>query len=451
MGESLGWIKETRLTQDRINNAFMNESAHSPFSLPSRECGKPWTMTARWVLPVEGQPLAGGCLVIQGEQIVAVLPRRPGRIDVDWGDAAIIPGMVNAHCHLDLSDLTSESMPGDFLQWLQAVVKHRANASPEQRQCAINKGIAQCVRFATTIVGDIADRGVSWELLGQAPLRAVVFYEMLGISRQRARQACHDEKAWRRGHGNSMAIRRGLSPHAPYSVRRSLVRATSALGRRKGVAVSMHVAESNYEPDLLEFGRGPLVDFLMGLGVWEPGALARNLEEILGYYKENEHFLLVHANYLPEHINLGPNCTVVVCPRTRRRFGHPCKRLESFRRAGVRIALGTDSLGSAPDLNLLAEARILLNDNPEFAPEGILKMMTLDGAQALGWDQEIGSLRPGKSADLVVLNLSRQSSDPFELVFDAGVAVQAVLFRGRWSFQTGNPPASQQAPLEQGP
>src|SRR5262249_13363073 len=139
-------------------------------------------------------------------------------------------------------------------------------------------------------------------------------------------------------------------------------------------------------------------------------------------------------NYLPWTSYYPDNCGLVYCPRTHAAFGHPRHSFREFLRCGIRVALGTDSLASNPDLNLLAEARYVYERYPDVPGETLLRMATLSGAGVLGWADETGSLTPGKSADLVVLPLPDVDvADPYKLVFDSDTSVRAVLFRGHWA------------------
>jgi len=150
----------------------------------------------------------------------------------------------------------------------------------------------------------------------------------------------------------------------------------------------------------------------------------------------NEHvdpLLLIHANYLESGAQIPASATIVYCPRTHAAFGHEPYPLGQLLAKGVRIALGTDSLASNPDLNVLAEARFLHKCFPEIAGSTVLHMATLAGAQALGWHRETGSLVPGKSADLVVVPLpTADAGDPHDLLLESQRRVKSVMFRGEW-------------------
>src|SRR5262249_32608442 len=149
-----------------------------------------WSITARWVFPVDSPPLERGVVVVQGERILAVEP--PGRrtADVDLGNAAILPGLVNAHTHLDLSGLRRQTPPGpDITDRLRAVSRQRRSQSAAQVEQGVRAGLAESLACGTTLLGDVSGQGLSWPVLAEAPVRAVVFHEILGLPRDRARLA----------------------------------------------------------------------------------------------------------------------------------------------------------------------------------------------------------------------------------------------------------------------
>jgi cytosine/adenosine deaminase-related metal-dependent hydrolase len=197
--------------------------------------------------------------------------------------------------------------------------------------------------------------------------------------------------------------------------------------------VAAHVAESREEIELLAHHIGPFVAFLSELGAWDPAGLVEGTDALLRMSSTAAPLLLVHGNYLDPSAPLPPGATVVYCPRTHAAFGHPPHPFRQLLRRGVRVALGTDSLASNPDLSVLAEARFLRRMAPEVPGALLLHLATLAGAEALGWGDQAGSLTPGKSADLVVVRLPQDGpDDPHELLLAGDGAVGAVLWRGRW-------------------
>jgi cytosine/adenosine deaminase-related metal-dependent hydrolase len=400
--------------------------------------GSPWTLTARWVFPADGPPLANGVVTIQGDTIAAVEPAEARGAEVNLGNAAFLPGLVNAHTHLDLSGAGGACPPTtDFTRWLRQVIAFRVGRSAEQVQTDIRAGLTQCVRHGVTLVGDIAAGGSSWTALTQASIRAVVFHELLGLSYERALAAMADAILWLDEHAVTPTCRAGLSPHAPYSVSAALFATAADLARRRKLPLAVHLAETEDELSLLAPDhRGPFVDFLKELGVWEPRELVASPEMVFDLCAPAKPRLFVHGNHLTP-LRRGRvrsrHSSLVYCPRTHAAFGHPRHPFREFLKRGMRIVLGTDSLASNPDLDILAEARFVAAHHPDLPGETLLRMITLDSAIALGWGEVTGSLTPGKSADVVVLGLpDQEEQDPYRLVFDSASPVQRVCFRGTW-------------------
>ena len=391
----------------------------------------PWSLTARWVFPVDRRPLELGVVVIDGEKIVAVEPNGTRDADIDLGDAAVLPGLVNAHTHLDLTGLRGAAPPSpDFPAWLREVVRYRRLRLPGQVQADVRDGIAECRRFGTTLVGDISADGGSWELLAKGLIRAVVFRELIGLSPARQGQLWPVIRRWLDERPAGPTCRAGISPHAPYSVNSSLFRTAA----RYGYPLAVHLAESAAEIELIERRTGPLVTFLEELGAWHPQALAPSVNWVLWQTVRASPLLYAHGNYLRPDAPIPPNATIVYCPRTHASFGHPPHPFREFLARGVRVAVGTDSLASNPDLDVLAEIRFLHRLYPDIPGGVLLRMATLSGAEALGWADETGSLATGKSADLVVVPLPPRDDEAHQLLLDSNLPVHRVLFRGRWVF-----------------
>jgi aminodeoxyfutalosine deaminase len=391
------------------------------------------TLTARWVFPVSGPFLERGTITIRGDKIEAVEPRGMRTPDEDLGNIAIIPGLVNAHTHLDLSGargLIPPTDPDHFTDWLRGVIAYRRTRTPEQIQADVRVGLAECLRSGTTLMGDITADGGSWDALAEAKTRAVVFREVIGVTRSgsdRWKQAV----IWVREHTSS-TCQSAYSPHAPYSVNQDVLMLSG--GCRQSVAI--HLAESPAELQLLEDRSGSFVDFLQELGLWDGAVLADSLAWVIEWTSrvfKPRPVLYVHGNYLPPDMPLRHHVSIVYCPRTHAAFHHPPHPFREFLARGVRVCLGTDSLASNPDLDILAEARFMRLRDPNFPGDWLLRMITLDGAEALGWADECGSLEPGKSADLVAVPLpNSDTADPHDLFLGEDAGERRTMFRGEW-------------------
>ncbi|GIW80444.1 MAG: chlorohydrolase [Gemmatales bacterium] len=393
-----------------------------------------WILGARWVVPVSSPPLKLGRISIEGERIVET-KEGGGPADVDLGNAVVFPGLVNCHTHLDLSGLAGQCPPtAAFPDWLRRVVKHRRSTGSTATEEHIRNGLEQVLRSGATLVGDIASQGVSFATLNKAPIWSVVFYELLGLTIERASAAENEAQRWLHGHWTATHTRQALSPHAPYSVRNTLYDAANRLARKHRLLLATHLAESQAEGELLRRQRGEFVPFLKELGVWDPSGLLRDWQEVVERMtRGGVRALLIHGNYLASCDWLPSHCTMVYCPRTHAAFGHGPHPFRDWLDRGIRVALGTDSLASNPDLDILEEVRFLARQCPDLDSAELLKMVTLNGAWALGFEHETGTLEAGKSADLAVIELGEEDvDDPYAAILKTTRPVSRVLWRGQW-------------------
>ena len=392
----------------------------------------PFSLRARWVFPVAGPPLRDAAVTIcQGRVIAVGSPPRDVPIE-DLGHTAIVPGLVNAHTHLEFSDLAGPiGRPGmGLVEWLGKVVRHRANAPVLGRWC-VEQGLRESVGHGVTTIGEIAQPGGSHDTYRASPCDGVIFLELIAPQVERIEAAL----AAARKHTTEMRRwQPGWSPHAPYDLLARVV----DLSLEHEIPLAMHLAESPEEIEFLRDGRGPFRELLESRGVWDSTARprgARPLDE-LHVLSRAHRALAIHGNYLDdEEITfLGRQrrqMAVVYCPRTHAWFAHARYPLEKLLAAGAIVALGTDSRASSPDLSLLAEMRHVAREFPEMSRATILELGTLGGARALGVDSQVGTLKPGKWANLAIVALPEAATaDPHELLLDAAGAVLATWVRG---------------------
>ena len=381
------------------------------------------TFTARWILPVSGPPLECGTITVRGELIESVGPAGVRIADEDFGNAIIIPGLVNAHTHLDLTGaagLTTPITGEPFPAWLMRVIDFRRSRTPERVDSDIQLGLKESLKHGVTLIGDIAAGGASWKHLAEAPLRAIVFWELIGTTLERFEQAQHTAMLGMAAHPNTPTCRWGRSPHAPYTVHK---RGYELAAGVPGIQ-AVHLAESSAEMKLLKMQSGPLRPFLQEMGVWVPDGLIRHPAEFLRTQPELRS-LFIHGNYLPADTPLTANQSLVVCPRTHLAFGHPPHPFREFLARGVNVCVGTDSLASNPDLDVLAELGELHRRYPDVPTDTLLRMGTIHGATALGFGDVCGTLEAGKSADFVVLE-GATADAPFT------ATERRTMFRGEW-------------------
>ncbi len=398
------------------------------------------TYRARWVW-TDGRWLENGRVTIAGGWIVAVATdRQPG--EVDLGDQILLPGLVNAHAHLEFSGL-AQPLPYDktFASWIRNVVQWRRGQTDADCRAAIQRGLDESARAGVAAVGEISTRpwdtslvageGANEGEFGEPRLpRIVVFREVLGLQPDaRAPQMAVARQHFALGHEVNLAAgsertlwSSGLSPHAPYSVSRELFADVVSLAQETNCPVAMHLAETLDELELLYSGTGPLAELFTEWGLWRPGQQAgfRSPLEVLEQLSPLTRVLVIHGNYLGnlelDYLAGRDQFTVVYCPRTHAYFQHDRYPLPAFLKRGIRVALGTDSRASNPDLNLLREVRHVASLYPEVAPAELMEMATRHGAEALGLDRIIGSIAPHKRAMFCVLPMSSSLRDPFEAV-----------------------------------
>jgi cytosine/adenosine deaminase-related metal-dependent hydrolase len=363
---------------------------------------------------------------------------------MDLGNVAIVPGFVNAHTHLELEPLVGSGRDeGDEISWLRQVVDQRRASTEESHRVAVRRNLSEAIAAGTTLLADTTTAGLSWGPIAEAPVRALVFSELIGLKRERGLETSDQAWRWLGSIRPEMQVaacaRPGLSPHAPYSTAGWLYYKSVA----SRMPLSTHLAELPEELRLLKNRDGPLRSFLEELGAWdddwEPIG-PRPSDYIRRGELRNADWLISHGTYLdpedfwqfrPEAAPDGHRVAVAFCPRTHARFGHAPHPYRALLKRGAIVCLGTDSLASTPSLSILDELRFLHRRDDSLSGQLLLTMATLFGAWALRADTTTGSLKPGKSADLAIVSLpDREEPDPFALLLESDLPVIATLFEG---------------------
>jgi cytosine/adenosine deaminase-related metal-dependent hydrolase len=384
-------------------------------------------LRARIVLPVCRPAIQDGAVVISGNRIAAVgswpeIKAHSTQRPVDLGAAILLPGLINAHCHLDYTGMTGLPAPRQFPDWIKSLFVLKAESSRADYTRAWLAGASMLARTGCTTVADIeAVPELLPEVWSGTPLRVASFLEMTGVRSGRAPAEILGAAAAKI---DSLRPRRGLaglSPHALYSTTAPLLRAAARMARQKKWRVTMHVAESAEEFEMFLHRRGAMFDWLEPRRAMSDCGLGTPLAQVERCGLLGKNFLAIHANYLlPSDIQAlaRSGASVVHCPRSHAYFRHhrfPCEELEA---AGVNVCLGTDSLASVclsrrqkPELSLLAEMRHFAAAHPAAAPDAIVRMATRNGARALGWQGRAGELSPGSRADLVSIPFAGRAAE----------------------------------------
>ena len=378
---------------------------------------------ARWVLPIAQPPIRNGWVAVEEGRIVDM-----GSTDEATPPIAILPGLVNAHTHLELSYLHNRIPPANgFGTWVREIMRLRATYPDPGHPDIIDaarRAIGDARATGTALFGDISNTLITVPLLREARRPARVFFELLGFTERdgnarvadaRARLQALDE-----GDGD---LRLSLAPHAPYSVSAELFRAIRAdLDRQAEGISSVHLGETPEEIELLRHGTGEIRSVLEDLGRWPadwraPGAAP--VEYLAGLGVLDRRMLAVHGVQFDgadlAHLR-ARNTTIVSCPRSNVYVGVGSPPLDSFYDAGVPVAFGTDSLASVADLDMFAELREARRIAPRLPARALLESATLVGARALGFGTELGSIEPGKRADLLAVGVPDDVSDVEEYV-----------------------------------
>src|SRR5687767_634590 len=396
------------------------------------------TFTADWILPIAGPPIRDGVVTVEGGRIVRV-GSGPASDAVALGNVAILPALVNAHTHLELSYLHQRVPPSTSLnEWVMALMALRRNytdpSAPEIIEAARN-AISQARATGTGLIGDVSNTLVTVPLLREAGVVANVFYELLGFSHPDPNGRVREARAAVEAVGiDADGVRVSLAPHAPYSVSSALFMAIRAdADAHPDSVTSVHLGESAAEVELLVQGSGPARDMLERLGVWTnewqiPGVSPTEYLAGLGFLSPDS--LVVHGVHFTSSDLArvkAAGSPLVSCPRSNTYVGVGTPPLASFYAAGVPVAFGTDSLASVADLNMfaeLAEARRIARDVPA---RDLLRSATLIGAQALRHDADYGSIEAGKRAALVAVRVPPTVSDVEEYLV-GGIKPDAVIW-----------------------
>jgi cytosine/adenosine deaminase-related metal-dependent hydrolase len=395
---------------------------------------------ARWLVPIAEPPIKDGWVALDRGRIVALGRPAPGghESERDLGDVAILPGVVNAHTHLELSYLRDQVPPaGDFVTWIRGVVdarRQRPDAKSPEIMDGVDAAIQESIACGTAIVGDISNTLVTFERLAESALAGVVFYELIRFAAEGAERAVTDAARQLDALVATDVVRAGLAAHAPYSVAPLMFRAIRAAARRDPLApCSVHLSESAEEVEFIKSGTGPWRTFLEEVRSWDPGWVAPGVSPV--QFLEDCGFL--DARVLAVHgVQMSPDdlsrlerrgATLVTCPRSNGHTGAGAPPLEDFYASGVRIAIGTDSLASAPDLNVFAELATMRALAPSIPATSLLESATWQGARALGFDAEFGTIEPGKRARLIAVAVPPGTSDVEEYLV-SGVSPEQI----RW-------------------
>jgi aminodeoxyfutalosine deaminase len=404
-------------------------------------------LRARTVVTMDGEPIDNGAVAVSENRIVDV-----GKFDeikkgntgeiVDLGEQALLPGLVNAHCHLDYTCLRGKIPPQKtFTDWIRAINAEKAKLSPKDYLASINEGFAEVRRFGTTTIANLT---AFPDLVPQitSPIRTWWFAELIDVRAPHRASEIVDLAIG----SLKCAQNWGLAPHALFTVSKNLYERCQEIAGRANVLLTTHLAESREEMEMFHNACGPLYDFLKGIGrpmndCGNETPLERFLDLVRGSLRAIEvnrpypSWIIAHLNELAGSDfelleKLKIKFHVVHSPRSHdyfKRSQFPFERLHSL---GFNICLGTDSLASNKTLSLFAEMRAFQRSEPGISPDEILKMVTVNPAMALHQENVIGRIRPGFYADLVAVQCS-ELDNPFEQIVGFNGSIDWIMVNGK--------------------
>ena len=398
---------------------------------------------ARLVITMDGPPIDNGAVAVSGDGIVAV--GKFGQVEtpyageiIDLGEQALLPGLINTHCHLDYTCLRGKiPPPKSFADWIRVINAEKAKLTADDYIGSITEGFAEAKRFGTTTVANLT---AVPELISQVrpPIRTWWFGELINVrSPERAKEIV-DSAIELLGRARPEPVLSeveggapwGLAPHALFTASSNLYRCCEEIARRKNILLTTHLAESREEMEMFCDQSGPLYEFLKSIGrPMEDCGNRTPLGLFLGAIGDHAllYWIVAHLNELTESDfellkKMKQKFHVVHSPRSHDYFGHSRFPFERLRALGFNISLGTDSLASNVNLSLFAEMRAFRRHEPGISPDKVLEMVTVNAARVLHQENALGRIRPGFQADLISIPISGSPNLFDEIVaFDGSV------------------------------
>ena len=392
---------------------------------------------ARWVVPVTQPPIENGCVVEQEGIITYVggMGDAPPGEDHDLGDSVLLPGIVNAHTHLELTSMRGFLEDLCFNDWIDKLRSSRKEAlTDEMLLDSARFGIVEGLHAGITTYADTCSTGLVMQAMLEMGVRGIMYQETFGSAPEQCDQSMEVLRAAidRLSPMQTDLVRLGVSPHAPYTICDSLYSASADLARELGLPMGLHIAESASEQEVVCNASGPFAEEwrLRGLSVVPRARSPVALLEATGCLSSST--LLIHCVQLDgEDIDTiaSHGCSVAHCPASNAKFGHGISPVAELIARGVTVGLGSDSVASNNRMDILEEARLAVlfqravnRSERAFSAQHALEMATIGGARALGIGEKVGSLEVGKDADLSAFSLSAARATP------VGNITAAILF-----------------------
>jgi aminodeoxyfutalosine deaminase len=408
-------------------------------------------LRARVVLPIARPPLEDGAVFIAGNRITQVGSWKEfsnTEDAIDLGETILMPGLINAHCHLDYTDMTGLMPPQkSFTDWIRLMLATKSEWNYSDYAQSWVRGAEMLTRTGTTTVVDFeAVPELLPDVWSTTPLRVISLMEMTGVKSRRNPRAILQDNLEHIRTLPGGRCRPGLAPHAPYSTMPDLLRLAADMAQRRRWPLSIHVAESKEEFDMFMKGGGAMFDWLRrndrDMSDCGQGSPIRHLSRC-GVLSDN--CLAVHVNYLADgdpKLLASAKTSVVHCPRSHHYFGHEKFPFSAFTNARVNACLGTDSLATVykqrkqtVELSMFDELRTFTANHPRVLPEHILQMATINGARALGMAGQAGEISEKALADVIAIPFKGKLEDANEAAVHHRGEVVASLIDGEWAVE----------------
>lgn len=411
---------------------------------------RPAVIRARWVLPIDAEPIQNGEVVVENDQIVEVRPvsSLPDSEVRNLGDAILIPGLVNTHAHLEYSFLRGYDEKTPLFPWIRHLVTLKAQVPQDHWLPSAMMGAAELLASGVTFVADNSDTGVTAEAIARSGLRGRVYQEFFGIGEEASDEAIlnrlseqletHQTTIQR--FGAEGRVETGISPHAIYTVRDSLMKQIGGWAAQRDLPLSLHASESYSEVALTRAGSGEFAQMFNERKIPYASPRVQPIEYLASTGVLGQKTQLVHCVRVePLEIDLMAKfqCAVAHCPRSNAKLLSGIAPIQEILRTGIPVGLGTDSAVSSGSLDFFEEIRCAAwlqrstRHTPKPTAKEWIEIATLGGARAMGLDSQIGSLTPGKKADLCAIRISRaafgSAPDPFTALVFAAQAPDVIL------------------------
>ena len=413
---------------------------------------------ARWVLPITQPPIENGTVVESDGLITYVGPRSaaPRGDDYDLGDAILLPGLVNTHTHLELTAMRGFLENCQFAEWIDKLRQSRNEVLDDEMLLdSARFGIIEGLEAGITTYADTCSSGVVMRAMRELGVRGIVYQEVFGPDPSHADVAMREleDRIDKLQLEQTELVALGVSPHAPYTVSDRLYQAAAQFANSRRLPLAMHIAESDPEYDIVANGRGDFAERWKRRGITVERRARSPIELLEKHGALDRGALLIHCVRVDDAdiaIISRRRCAVAHCPASNAKFGHGIAPLLPLLAAGVRLGLGSDSVASNNRMDILDEARLAVlihraatQRHDAFGAHQALELATIGGARALGIESRVGSLEPGKDADLAAFRTDIARTipvgDPYSAAIFAlpGRSAELVTVRGRVLVERG--------------